>query len=250
MPQVQRPKATLCQACPLRAREAFREFSATEMKFIQDFKTGELIVQPGGTIVMDGHDSPHVFTVLNGWAIRFKELEDGGRQIVNFAFPGDLIGMQASLFERMEHTVEALSQVTLCMFERARMWDIFKAHPGLSFDLTWLASKEELFVANHLVAVANRTARERIAYLLVFLKNRAETTGLTSDGSEFKIPMTQQQIADAMALSLVHTNKTLKDLEREDIIRWQRGELTIQDWAALQTIAGDLPPNKLPRPFL
>ncbi|MEO1650576.1 MAG: Crp/Fnr family transcriptional regulator [Pseudomonadota bacterium] len=250
MPRRSPPEVTLCGTCPLRDRETFREFTDEEIQFIQRFKTGELVVQPGGTVVLDGHDSPHIFTVLSGWAIRFKELENGDRQIVNFAFPGDLVGMQASMFERMEHTVEALSHVTLCVFERARIWDVFRNYPGLSFDMTWLAAKEELFVAHHLVAIANRSARERIAYLLAFLARRATTTGLVEDWCDLKIPMTQQQIADTMALSLVHTNKTLKELERNGVIHWQRRQLTIKDRGQLEEIAGELPPDVLPRPFV
>jgi CRP-like cAMP-binding protein len=242
--------ATLCGVCPLRARENYREFSKKELSFIQEFKTGELVVEEGGTVVVEGHDSPHVYTILSGWALRYKTLDTGERQIVNFTFPGDLVGMQASLFGRIDYTVEALSRMTLCVFERGRIWDIYRDHPSLGFDVTWLAAKEELFISHHLVAIAQRTARERICYLLAFLARRATRTGLIKDWAELKLPLTQQQIADAMALSLVHTNKTLKALERAEIIEWQRHQLTIKDRGQIEEIAGDLPPDTTPRPFL
>ena len=93
---------------------------------METFKSGELTVDPGAVILLDGTNSPHLFTVLSGWAFRFKTLEDGRRQILNFALPGDFIGLQGSVFEKMQHSVEALTTTVLCVFPREKVWSLFQ----------------------------------------------------------------------------------------------------------------------------
>ena len=81
---------TSCADCPLQTRDEFRKFCPKELEFITRFKTGELSVDPGATILVEGSHSAHLFTVLSGWGFRYKTLEDGRRQILNFVMPGDL----------------------------------------------------------------------------------------------------------------------------------------------------------------
>ncbi len=86
-----------CTKCPLAATHGFRPFDKEQLDFVQGFKTGEFAVDPGTTILAEGSHSPHVYTVLSGWGFRYKLLEDGRRQILNFLLPGDFVGLQASL---------------------------------------------------------------------------------------------------------------------------------------------------------
>ncbi|MDQ0316365.1 CRP-like cAMP-binding protein [Amorphus orientalis] len=78
---------TSCSSCPLRTRPCFREFDKDELDFVNWFKRGELVVEPGSAVVQEASTSPHLFTVLEGWAFRYKTLADGRRQILNFALP-------------------------------------------------------------------------------------------------------------------------------------------------------------------
>ena len=101
----------------------------------------------------------------------------------------------------------------LCVFPRDKLWELYRNHPTLAFDLTWLAAREEKILDEHLVSVGRRTALERTAYLLVHLFVRAEQAGLTTKDT-VELPLTQQHLADTLGMSLVHMNKTLKRLER------------------------------------
>ena len=98
-----------CDDCPLRRKAVFREFSESELEFVKEFKAGELNVETGTTVLLEGTNSAHLYTVLSGWAFRYKRLPDGRRQILNFALPGDLVGVQGSMFDKMEHSLEALT---------------------------------------------------------------------------------------------------------------------------------------------
>ena len=149
--------------------------------------------------------------MLSGWAFRYKMLDDGRRQILNYALPADMVGLQGALMREMEHSVEALTPLTLCVFPRAKLWELYAKLPSLAFDITWLAAREEQLIDENLVSVGRRTALERIAYLLLHLFVRAQEAGLTK-GNSIQFPFTQQHLADTLGMSLVHTNKTLKRL--------------------------------------
>src|SRR5207248_9631751 len=129
--------------------------------------------------------------VLSGWAMRHKTLSDGRRQILNFVLPADLIGLQASVLDEMQHSVEALTDMVLCVFPRERLWELYSHHPTLAFDLTWIAAREEQILDEHLVSLGRRTAVERTAYLLLHLFARAEQLGFT-EGGMVELPLTQQ----------------------------------------------------------
>src|SRR5262247_3282963 len=227
---------TPCDQCPLRKRPSLREFSAEELAFVKTFKVDELRVEPGASFLREGARSEHLYTVLKGWAFRYKVLDDGRRQILNYALPADMVGLQGTLMREMQHSVEALTPVVLCVFPRAKLWDLYSRLPSLAFDVTWLAAREEQLIDEHLVSLGRRTALERTAYLLLHLFVRAEEAGMVKDAS-IQFPFTQQHVADTLGMSLVHTNKTLKRLFLTKTVYWKDRIFEIIDRAALEKIA-------------
>jgi CRP-like cAMP-binding protein len=152
-----------------------------ELAFVKSFKVDELRVDPGTSFLREGSQSEHLYTVLSGWAFRYKMLDDGRRQILNYALPADIVGLQGAVMREMEHSVEALTPLTLCVFPRVKLWELYGHFPSLAFDMTWLAAREEQLIDENLVSLGRRTALERIAYLLLHLYTRAEEAGLTKD---------------------------------------------------------------------
>ena len=239
-----------CEKCPLRAREVLRDFNAKEVEFVANFKSGELNIEAGTNILLQGTNSAHLYTVLSGWAFRYKTLPDGRRQILNYALPADLLGLQGSVNDEMQHSVEALTDMMLCVFPREKLWSLYTDFPTLAFDVTWLAAREEQILDEHLLSVGRRTALERLAYLLLTLFQRAEEVGLTK-GNSIQFPFTQQHMADTLGMSLVHTNKTLKRLIATKAVRWKDRVFEILDREALAKIAGYEPPQqRARRPFI
>lgn len=237
-----------CELCPLRALPTFREFAPAELKFVSSFKTGEVMAEPGTVILSEGERSANLYTVLSGWAFRYKMLNDGRRQILNYLLPGDLVGLQGSVIGEIEHSVEALSPVTLCVFQRDRLDALFTNHPGLGFDVTWMAAREERMLDDHLLSLGRRTALERAAYLLAFLHQRAVSTGMGL--TDIILPLTQQHVADTLGLSIVHTNKTLRKLADRELIRWLGGSCIVRDGAELARIASWDGPSERLRPLI
>ncbi|MGI8525538.1 MAG: Crp/Fnr family transcriptional regulator [Pseudolabrys sp.] len=240
---------TSCEACPLRSRKNLRDFTAAELAFVKSFKADELRLGAGTSFLRQGVRNENLYTVLHGWAFRYKMLHDGRRQILNYALPADMVGLQGSLMEEMEHSVETLTEAVLCVFPRDKLWELYSRFPSLAFDLTWLAAREELLVDENLVSLGRRNALERTAYLLLHLFVRAQEAGIAKNNT-VQFPFTQQHLADTLGMSLVHTNKTLKRLYATKAMCWKDKVFELVDRAALAEIAGEDVVFHRQRPFI
>lgn len=236
MARIPTARTYACDMCPLRANAIFTGVSDEHLDFIKRFKSAERVIKRGATVIDEGVSSAHLYTVLSGWGFRSKQLPDGRRQILNYVFPGDLIGLQSAVADEMQHAVEALSDMRLCCFERRRLWELYQKHPPLAYDITWLAAREEMLLDENLLSLGRRTARERTAFLLLHLFERARAVGMT-DRDTMLMPLTQQHVADTLGLSLVHTNKTLRELQRLDLFIWSNGALRIVNRSKLAAVA-------------
>ncbi len=219
---------TDCSNCPLRKLETFDRLEGDELAFMQKFKVGELSVDKGTPLLMQGAKSPQLYTVLKGMGIRYIVLPNGRRQVVNFVTPGEFLGLQAGVMGEMKHSVDATTDMVLCVFDRAGLWTLFKQEPERAYDLTWLAAMQEHFLGEKLASIGQMSAEQRLCWGLLRLLQRCARVGL-GDGQKCRMPFTQQDLADALGLSLVHTNKTLMKLRNEQVLSWHDGELHVMD---------------------
>jgi CRP-like cAMP-binding protein len=238
-----------CFECALRACSLFKPVSQNELAVINDIKRDHLAVPAGTEILRAGEESVELYTLYSGWAFRFKNLPDGRRQILNFLLPGDLLGLQAAMFDAAQHAIEALTDVELCLLPRQKIWHLFGQMPELAFDVTWLGAREESHVDENLLSAGRRTAAERIAALIVILYKRADALALVADHT-FAFPLTQQHIADALGLSLVHTNKTLARLRRLGMYTQTNGSLTLSNPRVLERVAQHFDQELARRPLI
>lgn len=225
-----------CKDCTLRGLPGFKLPRQGELAFIAGRKIAQRLVPAGNLIVAEGEQSERIYTLFAGWAFRFKSLPDGRRQILNFVLPGDIIGLQAELLGPSSHGVEALTDISLCVFARDTVWAVYRELPPLALDLTWLAAHEERLVDDAVVSVGRRTALESVAALLVHLYKRAAAAGMADADGTVPFPPTQAHIADTLGLSVVHTNRTLQALRKRGLVRLAEGRLAIGDMRALRRV--------------
>lgn len=218
-----------CRQCPLQDCPGLRELDERQLAYMQEFKAGEVRVDRSEILIEQETETRHLYTMIEGVMMRYRTLEDGRRQIVNFMFPGDLAGLQGAFEEPASHTIEALLDSRLCVFRRDDFSRLISEHPRLGYDLVWLAAKEEHALEEHIVALGQRSARERLTYLAVWLLDRALATGVSASDNILHLSITQTQIADMLGLSLVHTNRTVRQLEREGLVIWKTREIVVPD---------------------
>ncbi|WP_235579173.1 Crp/Fnr family transcriptional regulator [Pseudorhodoferax sp. Leaf274] len=226
-----------CAHCGLRASGAFHQLAPGELGFVEDLRSATERVPAGHALIREQADGGRLFTLYAGWAFRYKTLSDGRRQILNFLLPGDLFGLQQRFSEGATYGVEALTDVSVCVFQGTRLWELYRAHPRLGYDLTWLCAREEQMLDENLLTTGRRSAVERVAVLLIHLFKRMQRLGLVDGDNGCPFPLTQQHMADALGLSLVHTHRTLRRLQALGLHTLDEGRLVLRNPGALTQLA-------------
>jgi CRP-like cAMP-binding protein len=238
-----------CRDCPLRSLKLFHEPTGDELELVQSLKRRERRLGAGEALIHEGQTDAPLYTLQQGWAFRYKTLSDGRRQILSFLLAGDFIGVQQKMGDAAAHGVESLTEALFCVFQRDALWELHRRSPVMGFNVTWLTAHEETMVDDTLLSVGRRSAEERIASLLILLFKRAGALQADAGSAGVPFPLTQQHIADGLGLSLVHTNKTLRKLERRGLHRIADGRLHLRDVKALARLAdlyGDGRPPQRP----
>ena len=244
------PPETACRDCRLRQLKLFHEPTGEELELVQSLKRRERTLDAGETLIHEGQTDAPLYTLLRGWAFRYKTLSDGRRQILSFLLAGDFIGVQQKMGDAAAHGVETLTDALFCVFQRDALWELHRRSPMMGFNVTWLTAHEESMVDDTLLSVGRRSAEERIASLLILLFKRAAALQTDAGSGSVEFPLTQQHIADGLGLSLVHTNKTLRKLEHRGLHRIADGRLHLRDVKAMARLAdlygdGRSPPRPL-----
>lgn len=240
---------TKCASCPLRSRSLFKPLTGDQVAFMERFKMGEMSVEAGTPLLAEGSSTPQLYTALSGMGLRYKTLPSGERQVISLVMPGDFIGMQAGVMGEMQHSVEATTDMLLCVFDRSSLWTLFRDEPERAFDLTWIAAVEERMLGESLASLGQMTGIERMAWAIVRLYRHLSALGLRVNDT-VPLPYRQQDLADALGLSLVHTNKTLATLRKTGLADWRDGKLRVMNMGGLARIAG-LDPEATPvRPLM
>ena len=195
------------------------------------------VVAPGQDLFSQGEPCGEVFGILSGWVFLYELLEDGRRQILHFALPGDLLGFQADR-RASSFGAQALDRVELCVIARATMIELARRKPDLAFHLACLFSNDESLAYDHLTSLGRKTALERISTLLLELFYRLRRRAPQAGGEMLKIPLTQTHIADALGLTPVHTNRMLGALRQKGVIDYGNGVFHILAPDRMFAIAG------------
>jgi CRP-like cAMP-binding protein len=175
--------------------------------------------------------------LLTGWVARMRWLSDGRRQILGFILPGEAIGLCPRPHPLALATTVALTPLTtVAAGPVLRAMHDPEMAPGLAEALRVAAAMDEAMLLDHIVRLGRQTAYERICHLLLELRDRLDSVGLVHNGS-FPLPLTQEVMADATGLSIVHVNRILQQLRREKLLDLRAGHATLLDPEQVQAAA-------------
>jgi CRP-like cAMP-binding protein len=190
----------------------------------------------GEDLVVEGDPADRVRIVLSGWLCRYKTLEDGRRQIVNFIFPGETCDAHSFLLAKMDHSIATITQVTYAEIHRARFETMVASDRSLA-EAFWCDTLVNAAIQREwTINLGRRVALERVAHLFCEIFERLRPVGLV-DGNSCTFPVTQMDLADATGLSVVHLNRTLQELRASGLIVLRERTLTINNLDALRDAA-------------
>ncbi len=193
-------------------------------------------IGPRRNIIREGDRPDHVHLMVEGWAARYKLLPDGARQITAFLIPGDFCDLHVTILGEMDHGISTLTRSRVAFIPRATM-DSLIDRPSLAKAFWWATLVDEAVLRSWIVNVGRRDAYEAVGHLICELYVRMKNIGL-AEGRRFEVPLTQEELGDALGLTSVHVNRVLQRLRAEDMISFSQGMLTIHDYRRLEKASG------------
>jgi CRP-like cAMP-binding protein len=211
----------------IRKLEHFVRLSATD-RAVLDRAASERVRSfgPRVDIAREGDRPRDVHMILAGWACRYKQLEDGRRQIVSFFLPGDICDLNIFILREMDHSIGTITSVTVADLSREFFDEISSGFPRIATAFWWESLVNAAIQREWTMSLGQRTAAERMSHLLCEIFLRLRLAGLTREES-CDFPLTQSDLADATGLSKVHVNRTLQELRSAELIVLKGKSLTI-----------------------
>jgi CRP/FNR family transcriptional regulator len=218
-----------CGRCPVRDFSICAAQAENELSDI----SRQIMLQTKATAFEEGARADAVWNVVSGAVLLSKLLQDGRRQVVGIAAPGDLLGlaMQAT----NSFTATALTPVTLCRFDRARFAELLDRTPRLMRRVFARYASELAQAQDHMLLLGRRSAEEKVAAFL--LGQRARWAPLHGLSARVDLPMTRQDIGDYLGLTLETVSRTMTKLAQRKIIAVIPDGVRILDVDKLSSIA-------------
>jgi CRP-like cAMP-binding protein len=183
--------------------------------------------------------------IVSGWACEAGVLADGSRQIYSFLLPGDPIELSPE--GTADRSVQALTRVDLIDLSHLLREETAQGRSSLHDTLSKALSKQQERLYAQVLRLGRLSAFQRVIDLLLELRDRTDDIGLVKDEA-FRLPLTQENMADALGLSIVHINRTLQQLRREALLDVRSGSASFLKPRRLRELAGRTLVPEFPEP--
>lgn len=200
-------------------------------------------VQCNRDFVRLGERVDHASLIVDGLVGRFGQNREGARQITAVHINGDMADLHSVVAPDAASALQALSVSTILKVPHSALRDLAKRYPAIA-EAFWRETVVDAAVlAEWVVNVGRRDARARAAHLICEMACRYEAIG-ERVGFRFGFPATQMHLADMLALTPVHVNRTLMSLRRQELAHIQSKSVHILDWNGIVE-AGEFDPTYL-----
>jgi CRP-like cAMP-binding protein len=194
-------------------------------------------------ILREGSHPVESCIIVEGMACRYKMLSNGRRQILSFHFAGDMPDLQSIYLKTMDHSLGTVTAVRLAFVPHEAVRQMMQARPGVAAALFRHALIDGSIYREWIANIGRRTSIERVAHVICECFMRMRALGLAKK-NDFELPLSQGDLSDTTGLSVVHINRTMKELRRLGLIETNGGIHSILDWDMLQETA-DFDPGYL-----
>jgi CRP-like cAMP-binding protein len=220
----------------LRRLEHYAPLPAVEKEILEATASTVRRFDTRDHLAKQGAPVDRIFIIVEGFACRYQLLPDGRRQISAYLLAGDMCDTRTFTLAKMDHSICALSPVDAAVLTPESVERLLRL-PVLSRALEWSSAVDHSITREWLISVGHRTSFERLSHLLCEIFERLQVVGLTRDNT-CELPLTQTEIADTLALSSVHVNRTMMELRRSGLVTFHSKTLVIHDYPALRRAAG------------
>jgi CRP-like cAMP-binding protein len=186
-------------------------------------------------IVRDGERPTECCLIADGYCVRSKTTAGGHRQILSIHIPGEIPDLQSLFLKVMDHDLTTLTPSTLGLISHTTLRELHRLQPRVA-EMFWRDSLiDAAMFREWIVNVGARPAPARLAHVIVELRERLKM--IDRSGASFDMPITQEQIGEALGITAVHANRVVRQLREDGIVEFQRGRVTVLDDAKLMELA-------------
>ncbi|MGU3314262.1 Crp/Fnr family transcriptional regulator [Sphingomonas sp. M6A6_1c] len=216
--------------------------SRVERQALRDAMGSPTLVSAYTDLVREDGRAGDLILIAHGWGGRYATTRQGGRQFLALLVPGDVANLDTLLFDRLDYGVLTLTEASIVRLRRGDVAALAAQHAGIARSFTWLAIQDNATLGQWTLSLGRRSARARLAHLLCELSTRlaAEHQGR----SRFRLPLTQEHLADVLGLTSVHVNRMMRELRDQGLIEAGDRVITIPNVAKLHR-EGDFDPGYL-----
>jgi CRP-like cAMP-binding protein len=194
-------------------------------------------LRPQQDIVREGDHPTQSCLLLDGLLFRYRLVGADDRQIITFHVPGEVPDLQSLFLKTMDHSLATLTQSRVGFIQHRTLQELIERHPRLNATFWRETLIEAAIFRDVIIGLGCRRAPVRIAHFFCEMFLRLKSVGLVEEDWTVRLPLTQEELGDALGLSAVHTNRSLQDLRSQNLFIFEGGRLTIRDWPALKRIA-------------
>jgi CRP-like cAMP-binding protein len=188
-------------------------------------------------IVSDGQKATECCLIIRGFCARSKTTSEGRRQILSLHIPGEIPDLMSLHLHVMDHDLATLTPCTVGLINHETLRLLHRRQPNLA-DMFWRDTLiDAAMFREWIVNVGQRPAPARLAHVIVELRERLKVIGRI-EGNSFEMPLTQEQIGEALGITAVHANRVIKQLRQEGIVAFHRGRVEVLDERKLLELAG------------
>ncbi len=225
-----------CKDCSSRRHAWFKHCSEAQLDDLQQHRSAQHLLEAGEYIFMEGDTPRAAFTLQEGWAICFKSLSNGRRQILSVALAGDYLGYQADMSQPIDYSAITVSPCRVCSFSANSIMQLLQKQPELIHSLLEIQQEQAEACRTRLTYVGQAPAKQKLAFFLVNLLRKLETRGVDiSQTVDF--PLTHEDVADAIGITSVHMCRVAIELRRAGIVDCRHNHIQVTNFEALNELA-------------
>ncbi|MCF2521724.1 Crp/Fnr family transcriptional regulator [Bradyrhizobium sp. G127] len=226
------------QTSPVRGDDFDADRATRGLDIDDRYRSTDRQIKAGCDLFRAGEKGDAIYSLISGWVALYSLMEDGRRQILQFALPGAVLAFMPTQGSVMNYSAQALTDATVGIIPHSNLGRLAMSNPEIGIQLAGLISQDRSFAYDHLSSMGRRSARERVAYLLLelFIRCRLRWPGHRSE--EMYLPLTQEHIGDATGLTHIHVNRVLRNLRKEGVAEFHYRRLRILNPDRLVDVAG------------
>lgn len=228
-----------CGDCPIRHRAVCARCETDELAKLDSIKYYRSF-QAGQTVIWSGDRMDFVASVVTGIATLTQTMEDGRRQMVGLLLPSDFVGRPGR--SQAAYDVTATTDLVMCCFRKKPFEELMGSTPHIAQRLLEMTLDELDAAREWMLLLGRKTAREKIASLLAIIARRTaslKTVGKTND-VKFDLPLTREEMADYLGLTLETVSRQMSALKRDGVIELEgKRQIMVQNLDRLLEETGD-----------